>query len=75
MGIELKSYLRYHIDVHVKMDDLREWRCTGIYGNPEASNKVSTWNLIRTLHSIEQIPWLLGGDFNEVLHLHEKRDG
>lgn len=75
MGVKLESFSRYHIDVHIKTEDLREWRFMGLYGNPEASNRSSTWNLIRTLNSIEQMPWLLGGDFNEVLHLHEKRGG
>ncbi|XP_041001573.1 uncharacterized protein LOC121247264 [Juglans microcarpa x Juglans regia] len=75
LGVELKSFSRYHIDVHIKTEDLWEWRFTGLYGNPEVSSRCSTWNLIRTLNSIEQIPWLLGGNFNEVLHLHEKRGG
>ncbi|XP_042950313.1 uncharacterized protein LOC122282426 [Carya illinoinensis] len=75
LGVELRSFSQYHIDVHIKIDDLMVWRFTGLYGHPDTSRRTFTWNLIRTLSSIEQLPWLVGGDLNEVLHPHEKRGG
>lgn len=50
-------------------------RITGLYGWPEVTQRVHTWNLIRNLHSQYQLPWFIGGDYNEILHRSEKVGG
>ena len=51
------------------------WRFTGIYGAPETHLRMETWNLIRELKIQFSLPWLCGGDFNELLKSHEKHGG
>ncbi|KAL0003477.1 hypothetical protein SO802_017258 [Lithocarpus litseifolius] len=51
------------------------WRFTGIYGFPESSRKVETWQLLRELNAKYNLPWVCVGDFNEILRGHEKLGG
>jgi len=74
--VTLLSYSMHHIDVHMtELGSLSPWRFTGIYGWPETSHKAKTCDLIRDLSRQCELPWLLGGDFNEVLFHFEKRGG
>ncbi|KAJ1296995.1 hypothetical protein BS78_01G344600 [Paspalum vaginatum] len=66
---------KYHIDVVVKEEDGREWRLTGIYGEPRAEEKEKTWRLMRVLNNLYKKPWLCLGDFNEILFASEKEGG
>ena len=34
-----------------------------------------TWDYIRHLHSVVDLPWIMAGDFNEILYSHEKEGG
>jgi len=53
------------------------WRFTGIYGWPEAQNLWKTSQMIFDLHSHSHstLPWLVGGDLNEIFYTSEKKDG
>lgn len=48
------------------MEDDFLWHFTGIYGHPEAAMKIHTWELLHRLHSFSSLPWINGGDFNEI---------
>lgn len=54
------------------------WRFTGFYGQPDASQRHFSWDLLRRLQNINElqdIPWLVGGDFNEICYDSEKLGG
>ncbi|KAL5817683.1 hypothetical protein ACOSQ3_026061 [Xanthoceras sorbifolium] len=51
------------------------WRFTGFYGDPRGDMRFHSWNLLRRLARLSKLPWLVGGDFNEVLLLDEKLGG
>lgn len=61
----LKSYSDYHIDVEVGGDLPR--RVTLFYGHPMVNLPYQSWGLLRKLKENEGQPWLVMGDFNEVL--------
>uniref|UniRef100_A0A2N9GDF4 Reverse transcriptase domain-containing protein n=1 Tax=Fagus sylvatica TaxID=28930 RepID=A0A2N9GDF4_FAGSY len=42
------------------------------YGHPEGHRKWESWVLMDKLHSLDNIPWLCMGDFNEILSLSER---
>ncbi|KAL6191285.1 hypothetical protein ACLB2K_037676 [Fragaria x ananassa] len=74
--LELQSYSESHIDVLVREDEGNQvWRFTGVYGQPRVENRYLTWELLKKLGSQDKDPWLLGGDFNEILWAMEKEGG
>jgi hypothetical protein len=75
--VDLKSYSKNHIDVWVMEQgcSTRQWRFTGFYGDPSRSRRKESWRLLRFLRNASNLPWICGGDFNEVLHDHEQIGG
>ena len=68
-----KSYSNSHIDMVVMEEDGRgPWRATGFYGHLDIGMRYISWDLLKTLHSEAKISWVVFGDFNEIVHLHEK---
>lgn len=47
------------------------WLFTGFYGDPGTSRRMKTWNLLRNIDP-HPFPWLVMGDFNEILYHSEK---
>ena len=77
VAVEIKSSSLGHIDAIVSHDHWC-WRFTGFYGNPVTEQRKFSWQLLVKLGSIpelSQLPWLVGGDFNEILFDSEKRGG
>ncbi|KAH9769036.1 hypothetical protein KPL71_011840 [Citrus sinensis] len=73
--VNITSYSSHHIDAIIKKYSGKRWRCTGIYGHPEAQQKRHTWTLMRRLAGLSPLPWLCIGDFNEIMHPNEKSGG
>jgi hypothetical protein len=55
--------------------DMKIWRLTGIYGEPRWEDKYKTWDKLRQLKQINNLPWIVIGDFNEILFSHKKEGG
>ncbi|KAK8640919.1 hypothetical protein V6N13_008671 [Hibiscus sabdariffa] len=56
-------------------DGQQKFRFTGIYGQCQSTRKQETWSLIDRLKGQSNLPWLVGGDFNEILDRGEKEGG
>lgn len=52
-----------------------KWYFIGVYGPPEVENQKPFWNLLRFLKQRDMGPWLVLGDFNEILAQKEKYGG
>ncbi|KAL9441947.1 hypothetical protein AB3S75_020450 [Citrus x aurantiifolia] len=74
-NVEIKSFSKHHIDALVHNDSGKVWRCTGVYGHPETSQRHHTLTLLKSLAGTFSLLWYCFGDFNEVLYLHEKSGG
>ncbi|XP_031094366.1 uncharacterized protein LOC115998845 [Ipomoea triloba] len=71
----LLSYSRNHVDVEVTIAGLESWRMTCYYGFPERSRRRDSWDLLRSLAGRSSLPWVVVGDFNDLLYQSEKRGG
>ncbi|XP_073019258.1 uncharacterized protein [Primulina eburnea] len=75
--VSIKSYSMGHIDCVIQ-ESGNLWRFTGFYGQPDASLRHFSWDLLKRLKSLREldgIPWLVGGDFNEICYESEKLGG
>ncbi|CAM8990804.1 unnamed protein product [Rhodiola kirilowii] len=71
--VRITSFSRNHIDAVVRVRG--EFRLTLYYGEPAISNRVNGWNLLRRLNEVGGLPWIVIGDFNEVLCSSEVQGG
>lgn len=53
-------------------DGESSWRATGFYGQLHARKRHISWELLRTLKNQSLLPWVVFGDFNEIIHQEEK---
>jgi hypothetical protein len=56
-------------------EDGMSWRFTGIYGESKSDEKEKTWEIMRELKGKMDLPWMMCGDFNEILFSYEKDGG
>ncbi|XP_019178300.1 PREDICTED: uncharacterized protein LOC109173514 [Ipomoea nil] len=72
--VRLLTYSQSHIDVEVSLFN-KLWRMTCIYGIPERGRREETWDLLGTLKTRSLLPWVVIGDFSNLLYQHEKKGG
>ncbi|XP_072087303.1 uncharacterized protein [Arachis hypogaea] len=53
----------------------RRWICSAIYGSPQATNRVELWSHLLDIGLCIQDPWVVVGDFNDILSVHEVKGG
>ncbi|GMI69843.1 hypothetical protein HRI_000653600 [Hibiscus trionum] len=73
-NIDLLSYSDRFIHTYITCNS-SSFYFTGIHGFSETCNKPKTWELIDSLNINNDHPWLIGGDFNEILSDNEKQGG
>uniref|UniRef100_A0A8I6WN89 Endonuclease/exonuclease/phosphatase domain-containing protein n=1 Tax=Hordeum vulgare subsp. vulgare TaxID=112509 RepID=A0A8I6WN89_HORVV len=65
----------HFIDIMFMHVDSVLWQFRGFYGYPNWADRKSSWDDIRNLHSKGDHPWVVMGDFNEILYPSEKEGG
>ncbi|XP_019190530.1 PREDICTED: uncharacterized protein LOC109184989 [Ipomoea nil] len=71
----LLSFSKNHVDVEVIIKDDMIRRMTCFYGFPERNRRRDSWALLGVLSSRSALPWVVIGDFNDLLFQHEKKGG
>ncbi|XP_019191056.1 PREDICTED: uncharacterized protein LOC109185569 [Ipomoea nil] len=71
----LLSYSDNHVDIEVSMLGFDKWRMTGFYGFSKRPQRRESWDLIHSLAKKSDLPWVIIGDFNDLLFQYEKRGG
>ncbi|XP_019157949.1 PREDICTED: uncharacterized protein LOC109154672 [Ipomoea nil] len=69
----LLSYPKNHIDIEVNMSSFSRWRMTCYYGYSQRHRRAEAWELIKSFAPRSTLPWVMIGDFNDLLFQHEKR--
>lgn len=64
-----------YIDVVFMCNDQAHWRLTGFYGEPAWEDRHLSWDCLRDLHGLANLPWVVMEDFNEIQFGHEKDGG
>jgi hypothetical protein len=72
INVTLLSQGERYFDVVIKEDPgVTPWRATFIYGEPRVENRGDMWDLLRDLCGVWSGPWMVIGDFNEVMWRYE----
>ena len=69
--VELIFSAPMYIDVKIIESPEKTWRFTGIYGESCWEHKHMTWDKLRELNNSHRLPWVILGDFNELLFSHD----
>lgn len=69
---QIAGYSQNHIDLQFLNNNVVTWRLTCFYGYPERSRRKNSWDLIRQIAGMSQLPWLIFGDFNDLLSKEDK---
>ena len=76
MRVDIQTYLPHHIDALVAEDQSSmRWRFTGFYGHSETCKKEESWTFLKQLSGKMDLPLVIIGDFNEIMHEGEKMGG
>lgn len=74
--VSINSYSIRHVDVNLDDSKInKKWRLTGFYGSPYARNRIESWDMLRGLEQMNNLPLLVCRDFNEILYAKEKKEG
>jgi hypothetical protein len=61
-----------YIDMKITEGPNNIWRFTGLYEEPRWEDRYKTWDKLRELKNSSTLPWVVMGDFNEILYSNEK---
>lgn len=51
------------------------WMLTCLYASPCKTSRQELWDYLTALHAVHQLPWLVIGDFNEIIAYEDKNGG
>ena len=63
----------WFIDLVVKLEGEEPYRMSCFYGFADRQRRTESWEILRDLASKSILPWVILGDFNELLARNEKR--
>ncbi|CAM9000895.1 unnamed protein product [Rhodiola kirilowii] len=67
--LEIISFSKSHVNAVLQGKD--KFRLTLFYGEPVCSNRKRSWELLSRLCMQSDLPWVVMGDFNEIVCLKE----
>ncbi|CAM8890635.1 unnamed protein product [Rhodiola kirilowii] len=65
VDLRIRNYTDCHVDMEISNSQF--FRLTLFYGDPMVSRRKYSWTLLRRLRTISDVPWIVIGDFNEVV--------
>lgn len=74
IGVMVTCFNRFSVTFKVTTGS-KEWTCTVVYASPIPSCRAPFWHYLGDLSSNIHCPWLMLGDFNEILLPGDQRGG
>ncbi|XP_075663436.1 uncharacterized protein LOC142633038 [Castanea sativa] len=76
LKVDIQTYYPRHIDIVItEAEGSLQWRFTGFYGEPVTGKRGESWRLLEHLSGCLNLPWVVIGDFNEIMFAGEKLGG
>lgn len=75
IAIDVLSTSKYCILLKINPRSHDPWLLSVVYGSPQERIRDDLWNELRVTQANYNLPWCVVGDFNAVLHPHEKEGG
>ncbi|PPR94130.1 hypothetical protein GOBAR_AA26550 [Gossypium barbadense] len=72
ININVENFSKNFINVIVKNDEGRPWRCNFSYGSPYNEDRAKVRETLTNFNREEDVAWCCIGDFNEVRFQYEK---
>ena len=72
LKVDIKTFSQNHIDAWVNGGEVGWWHFMGFYGHPDTAKRHESWAKLKHLKRSSSLPWLVIGDFNEIMGLSEK---
>ncbi|RYR37677.1 hypothetical protein Ahy_A09g042548 [Arachis hypogaea] len=69
------DYSNQLVHFQVSCNNSDSWFLSACYGSPQRATRRSLWSNIHSLDDNTSLPWCLLGDFNAILHDHERQGG
>lgn len=63
------------VHMMIKWKQTEEWALTVVYGSPHIQPRLSLCNALKAIASETSCPWAVIGDFNTILHEHDRKGG
>lgn len=74
--MNVQTFSQTHIDVVVESEArVGWWHLIGFCCNPDISKQPELWAKLKHLKATSTLPWLVIGDFNELIGLSKKEGG
>jgi len=73
--VQLLSLSNQYMHLRVGWKQESTWLLTIVYGSPRYINQIQLWDDLRELADEIDELWMVIGDFNAILHEHERRGG
>ena len=75
LRVDVKNFSQNHIDAWVDGGEIGWWHFKGFYGHSDTAKRHESWAKLKQLKCMSSLPWLVIGDFNEIIGLSEKEGG
>ncbi|XP_025608011.1 uncharacterized protein [Arachis hypogaea] len=74
-NVDVVEHDRQYVHLKISGNNSSTWLLTAVYGSPQRGPRRALWNSLESYANTVNLPWCLLGDFNAMLHNHEKRGG
>lgn len=74
LSVSLQSFSSSHIDAKIREDGgAKVWKFTRFYGDPVENLRRNSSKRLNSLKNGLTLPWVVMGDFNEIMFSFEKK--